>query len=281
MPEHPQLSLVPLVGLSMGDPRMAARTWAWVVLAASVLTFTGAAPASAAGTLAWSSPQLGDHQPPFAQATDFGGVSCLAGSLCVAVGGGHVVASTDPTGGFAVWTGDVVFSEPGRSGYLGAVSCASASLCVAGGLGTGLVVSTNPTGGAGAWRQTVPLPASRVAGVSCPSANLCVAAVTTLVGGRLGPEPTGAEILTSTDPTGGASAWKVATVGNEPGGLDNVTCPSVSLCVAGDASGNIVTSTDPTGGASAWTVTTVENQPPFSLPPTSSAVSHARPCRCA
>jgi hypothetical protein len=67
----------------------------------------------------------------------------------------------------------------------------------------------------------------------------------------------GSNILTSTDPTGGASAWKTDRVdpGNPPGGglgVDAVTCPSVALCVASDGSGNILTSTDPTGGAHAW-----------------------------
>jgi hypothetical protein len=34
--------------------------------------------------------------------------------------------------------------------------------------------------------------------------------------------------------------------------LNSVSCPTTSLCVAGDAAGNVLTSTDPTGGASAW-----------------------------
>ena len=42
------------------------------------------------------------------------------------------------------------------------------------------------------------------------------------------------------------------------GTSDAVSCPSVSLCVAGDENGNILTSTDPTGGASAWTKSQID-----------------------
>jgi len=57
--------------------------------------------------------------------------------------------------------------------------------------------------------------------------------------------------VTSTNPTGGASAWQAASVAKS-GDLVSVTCPSPSLCVATDQGGNILTSTNPTGGASAW-----------------------------
>jgi len=40
--------------------------------------------------------------------------------------------------------------------------------------------------------------------------------------------------------------------------LDGVSCPTSSLCVAVDTSGNVVTSANPTGGATAWTVTNVD-----------------------
>jgi hypothetical protein len=58
-------------------------------------------------------------------------------------------------------------------------------------------------------------------------------------------------ILTSTDPTGGKGAWRKAKL--EDGSLQAVSCPSVSMCVAGDDAGNILTSIDPTGGKRAWT----------------------------
>ncbi len=79
-------------------------------------------------------------------------------------------------------------------------------------------------------------------GVSCPTATLCVA------------YDASGDVVTSTDPTGGPSAWSAANVdGSIP--LSGVSCPTTSLCVAVDGLGNVLTSTDPTGGASSWTTT--------------------------
>jgi hypothetical protein len=125
---------------------------------------------------------------------------------------------------------------------ISAISCPSASLCVAGDE-TGILSSTNPTGGASAWNSGA---VASISGLSCPSVSLCVA----VDGGN--------DVLTSTDPTGGASAWTKTRIGKGWLGLTAVSCPSVSLCVAGDASGGILTATDPTGGAGAWTKTTID-----------------------
>jgi hypothetical protein len=87
-------------------------------------------------------------------------------------------------------------------------------------------------------------------GVSCPSSGLCVAV------DRAG------NVVTSTNPTGGESAWTVTDVDGAPldgAPLDGVSCPGTGLCVAVDWSGDVVTSTNPTGGASAWTVTAVDS----------------------
>jgi hypothetical protein len=68
-------------------------------------------------------------------------------------------------------------------------------------------------------------------------------------------------VFTSTDPTGGASAWTksaIPVIGN----LAAVSCPSVSLCIAADGDGNILISTDPTAGASTWTKTSVAQPTP-------------------
>ncbi len=72
-------------------------------------------------------------------------------------------------------------------------------------------------------------------------------------------------VVTSTDPAGGARAWSVARVDDASNGSENthglsgVSCPTVSLCVAVDVAGNVITSTDPAGGARAWTVTHVDD----------------------
>jgi Divergent InlB B-repeat domain len=85
-------------------------------------------------------------------------------------------------------------------------------------------------------------------GVSCPSpaGSLCVAV------GENG-------IFTSTDPTGGASAWtQVDGVGAHS---DALSCPSASLCVVASGSyGELITSSDPTGGPGAWTSAKVDGE---------------------
>jgi hypothetical protein len=81
--------------------------------------------------------------------------------------------------------------------------------------------------------------------ISCPSASLCVAG------------ETAGNVVTSTDPTGGAGAWTVTKASTSGAAINGVSCPSTSLCVAVDSGGNVVTSTNPTGGAGAWTVTDV------------------------
>jgi hypothetical protein len=172
------------------------------------------------------------------------GVSCPSTSLCVAVDNvGNVLTSTVPTGGASAWTASHV--DP--TGSFTGVSCVSAPLCVAVDSSGDVVTSTDPTGSASAWTVTqveneAQPPGlhvhNKLTSVSCPSVSLCVAV--DLFGSA----------LTSTNPTGGASAWTVTPIDNY---LQGVSCPLVSLCVAVGAGGNVTSSTDPTGGSSAWT----------------------------
>ena len=83
-----------------------------------------------------------------------------------------------------------------------------------------------------------------LAGVSCPSTSLCVAV------------DDAGDVLTSTDPAGGAGAWTVTDVDGSHA-LSGVSCPSTSLCVAVDSAGDVLSSTDPTGGGAAWNVVNV------------------------
>jgi hypothetical protein len=46
-----------------------------------------------------------------------------------------------------------------------------------------------------------------------------------------------------------------------PNVIQAITCPSASLCVAGDASGNVLASTNPNGGAGAWSLSDVDGWP--------------------
>jgi hypothetical protein len=131
---------------------------------------------------------------------------------------------------------------------LNGISCPTASLCVGVDALGSIDTSRDPFAGAAAWRRTNPLdPAEGVSfhSISCPSARLCVAVNTA---GGVGEH---ARIATSTDPTGGAHAWKVISLGRHSGSVQNVDCPTTSLCVI-DTLGGLLVSTDPTGGANKW-----------------------------
>jgi hypothetical protein len=185
------------------------------------------------------------------------GVSCPSISLCVAIdSAGKVLTSTNPTGGASAWTITGVDLSP--EGYMGAndiyaVSCASPSLCIAVDDAGNVLTSTNPTGGAGAWKVTNVDGFSYTYSVSCASGSLCIAGNWT------------GDLLSSTNPTGGTSAWTVTPVDPEvhgdltPSAISGVSCPSTSLCVAVDQHGNVLTSTNPSGGAGAWTLTNVDS----------------------
>jgi len=133
----------------------------------------------------------------------------------------------------------------GANGF-DSVSCASAQLCVASDDHAHVLTSTNPTGGASAWVAAAVDGATdgsnTLGAVSCPSSSLCVTS---------GSGAAGEPILTSTNPTGGTSAWtRTAAPNNVP--LETISCPSTRLCVAEDPAFDMITTTNPTGGASAW-----------------------------
>jgi hypothetical protein len=63
-------------------------------------------------------------------------------------------------------------------------------------------------------------------------------------------------VFTSTDPTGGDSAWAPTSI---PGAQPlAVACPSTSLCVTAGSLGEVAGSTDPTGGSGAWSVSPID-----------------------
>jgi hypothetical protein len=95
------------------------------------------------------------------------------------------------------------------------------------------------------WSTPVAVDASYFTSMDCVSVSLCVAG------------DADGNILTSTNPGGGASAWSAAAVGAGPL-IFNISCPSTSLCLATDDNGDLLTSTNPTGGASAWSVSDVD-----------------------
>jgi hypothetical protein len=180
-------------------------------------------------------------------------VSCPSVALCVAVdGAGNVLTSTDPAGGPPAWSATKIGDD------LRAVSCASVSLCVAVDFSGDLFASSSPTAGAAAWNMAqvhsgaCPPATGACYGdhlyldaIACPSNSLCVA------GANDG------YVLSSTDPTGGAGAWRATYVDNNHAycgsgsgcqtAIASVSCPSVSLCAASDDAGDVVTTQDPAG----------------------------------
>lgn len=183
------------------------------------------------------------------------GVSCPTDSLCVAVGFNNTLAfSQAPTGDAAKWQvvhppSPCVEGTPGcprfLRGGLRAISCAAANFCVVVGHDGFIYVSTEPTGGAGAWSPTQVNEGNGVtqlSDVSCPSPSFCVA-VSTAAGAA------GSRILTSTNPVLGS--WQVTQLGS-PVEFTGVSCGTPSLCVAVGRDGRLLVSTEPTGGAAAW-----------------------------
>lgn len=165
-------------------------------------------------------------------------VTCPTTTLCLTVdGGADVFTTTDPADGS--WTEDPVDPD----GYLNSVACAGTGLCIA--AGTGLSASTDPAGGAGAWRTTTALSASSAV---CPTTSLC------LLGG--GDD----DISVSTDPTGGPSTYKDHDLidPNAPfATITGIACPSIGDCLAVDNEGDVMSTGDPATGH--WKMTQADS----------------------
>jgi hypothetical protein len=186
--------------------------------------------------------ECGKYGPGEDCQADLTGVSCPTVSLCVAVDNGEnyvndVITSTDPARSSSAWTATKVAATD-QSGLTG-VSCPTASLCVAIDFQGDILTSRDPTGGASTWTITEidyhePTRGGVVdfgSPISCGAPTLYVAAV-------------GDAVATSTDPSGGSSAWTVTQV--EPHiypGLQAVSCASASLCVAVDGNGHAILGT--------------------------------------
>jgi hypothetical protein len=166
-------------------------------------------------------------------------VSCASPTLCVAIGGLTVSATTDPTG---AWHGTPV-SSPGDE--LTGASCPSMTLCVLTTSKGEVLLSQDPADASPTWSARATLPGqagdSFVAGLNCPSSGFCAA---------VGESLSGNEVLTTTDPAGGAGTWSAHPVP----GAQWVTCPSAALCVAFEGQ-DVATSTDPSDPSPMWNTT--------------------------
>jgi hypothetical protein len=183
-----------------------------------------------------------------------GGTRIVAVSLLALV----AAALAPPAASASSWSVVQLPSGGVNASFYG-LSCPGASFCVAVGGNSAIATSTDPTGGASAWKIGKPgggveLPAfegeatyggGQVRGISCPTTDLCVAAS---LDGRF---------YTSTDPAGGPSTFKVVKQAESGPNIHmlGVSCPSTAFCVVVGYGGKVLTSSNPTGDSSAWTVT--------------------------
>jgi hypothetical protein len=226
-------------------------------------------------------------------------ISCASPSLCVVTeSNGYVATSTNPTAGAGAWTASYADTglgfECGKYGPgsncdpgLQSVSCPSTSFCAASDFAGNVIASSNPTGGGSAWKLTAVENGPADGYITCPSAGLCAEFVrysssvavsgnpaagswhlTEVPGGLfggtcpsaklcVGPGPEG--LVTSTNPTGGPSAWKATNIDDHQS--LSVSCAPGGQCIAFDAAGNVLTSARPAGGRPAWTLTHLDEDP--------------------
>jgi hypothetical protein len=216
-------------------------------LALTALAALAGAGSAGAATVHW-------HPPIRIEPGRNGGlsaVSCPSSKLCVAVDqSGYLLTTTNPTGSGKPWKAPVRI-DSAANGPLTGISCPTVRLCVAVDASGNVITSTRPTGGARAWSHPAHVdptnapgggPAGLV-GISCASPSMCVA----VDGGTPG------NVVSSTAPTHGATAWKLTAVG---GVLTNISCPTTTLCIAVGSQRYV--STTPTGGPGSWKPTGIQ-----------------------
>ncbi len=123
---------------------------------------------------------------------------------------------------------------------IGDIACPSPQLCVAVDSVGNVVTSTNPAGGAGAWKAaTIDAPHGLVS-VSCAAPQFCLAA------------DDAGDLLASQDPAGGARTWTRTHTGLNGTAGPDVACPSAQFCLAIDAVGDAFSSTEPARAGAHW-----------------------------
>lgn len=189
----------------------------------------------------WSGPEPVDAAPPYGNPYSIDSISCATASLCMAApsGSGKLLLSTSPTGESEPWSTLTLSQVTNTSGTSATgVSCVQATsgpFCLAT-TNSGLLTSTSPTGGAGAWSLTK----INAAGSVQPECSVSGLTTICIVG-------TSSNMWVSLDPTGGASSWTKISPGFGSGAtIVGVACPSTTTCVAVSSTGYIVESADPT-----------------------------------
>jgi hypothetical protein len=174
-----------------------------------------------------------------------GGLTCPSSTLCVGFAnrypGGYTFASATPSNVNSGWSAS---AAPVDANGLNGISCSSSSLCVAW-YGGAALTSTHPA--TNSWSAPVTVdPTNQIISLVCPSNNLCV-----------GYDDKG-DLVTTTDPTGGASAWSVSSTPIDSNLITRLACPSASLCLLGDAKGDVLESSDPAGGSGTWSAVKID-----------------------
>jgi hypothetical protein len=146
------------------------------------------------------------------------------------------------------FTAPALVDHSGTSGHsVQALACPSTTLCV-GADDTGSVLTNGDPFGDATWQLTRVDNAGGISeaqedsidSLACPSIHLC-----------LGVDGYGGGLLSTTQPTGGTTAWhRVQLPDHEQ--FAAVTCPSATLCLAADFAGGIWVSSHPTGPAKDW-----------------------------
>jgi hypothetical protein len=165
--------------------------------------------------------------------------------FCVAAdSSGNIWWTTTPWKNHTAWKRVTI--DKIKHASLTAISCATTTFCVAVDNRGYVISSTKPNGGAKYWSKPVLADTTVAAGggpagfagISCPTVKLCVAV------------DNASQVVTSTNPTGAASAWTVTAIPDTPA-LTSVACASTTLCVLGGSTR--YESITPTAGATAWT----------------------------
>jgi hypothetical protein len=156
---------------------------------------------------------------------------------------GHIWWTTTPWKRAAYWKRVTI--DKVKDASLTGISCTSSSFCVAVDNHGDVIYSKKPDGGAKYWSKPVQVDTTAAAGggpagfagISCPTTKLCVAV------------DNASQVVTTTAPTFGASAWTAAALPDAPV-LTSVACAKATLCVIGGSTR--YESITPTGGATAW-----------------------------
>jgi hypothetical protein len=229
------------------------------------------------------------------------GLSCPSSSLCVAVSATDVFWSTHPLSGGSSWKEAPLppaldlEALQGQSYVADGVTCTSPSFCVISDGAGNVYVSSDPTGGTGAWQESAVdfQTYEGLEAITCATQTLCAAldisgdAYTT--SNPAGPwtiariSPTlqansysvscaaggsglcaavefDRRIAVTADPSGTPATWQVASVSSST--LHSIACPSTSLCVAGADGGRLLVSRSPTVPGS-WKATRIPGAYPY------------------